>query len=167
MPGIDESPADDEDFWSLTLSLLKKGHEVRFSAPGSSMTPFVRGGETVTVVGCSPETLKFGDIVLYSTTPDALSSYKRLHRFMKRSVMKGNPVLLTKGDALSFLDAPVSPDQVLGKVSSIKKGSWTLDLNQPLGRAINLGFTVFQLWALASWVTHIGCKLTRLFVRSA
>jgi len=131
------------------------------------MAPFVRHEETVTIVGCSPEELKFGDIILYSTSSDALSSSKRLHRFIKRSVVKGNQVLVTKGDALSSLDPPVSPDEVLGRASAIEKGRLTLDLKQPWGKAINLAFAVFQLWPLSRWMMRIGCRMARPLVRSA
>ncbi|NIQ37559.1 MAG: hypothetical protein GTN81_03075, partial [Proteobacteria bacterium] len=73
----------------------------------------------------------------------------RVHRFIKRRDGDGKYVLLTKGDAAATLDAPVDRWQVLGKVVAIRKGRFTLDLNRPWGRAINLAFALFQRWPLS------------------
>ncbi len=162
--GIDRPRVDDSVFWSVALTVLKEGGHVRFEPPGGSMNPFIRHGETVTLMPCSPRDLKFGDIILYCVGLDPAVSPKRIHRVVKRRVMGGECLLLTKGDACTSTDAPVAPRQVLGKVSTIEKGAWTLDLATPFGKAINLTFAVFQRWLLLMWIMSVGCKVAKLLM---
>ena len=156
---VNGSNSDDSMFWSIALAVLKEGNQVRFGAPGKSMAPFIRHGETVTVIPCSPRDLKWGDIILYSTSLDPAASPKRIHRVIKVKVEGRNPLVFTKGDALSSLDGPIDPQQVLGKVSAIKKGRRALDLNQPWGKAISLICGLLQRWAFSRWGIHMGYRV--------
>ncbi|MBW2123392.1 MAG: hypothetical protein JRH07_16340, partial [Deltaproteobacteria bacterium] len=87
-----------------------------------------------------------------------------LHRLMRKDAVNGKSVLFTKGDALVCLDGPIRPEQVLGKVTAIKKGSWTLDLNRPWGEVINLVFALFQRWAVSRWMIYLGRRGVRSLV---
>lgn len=160
---IDGSDVDDPMFWSVALALLNQGLRVRFEAPGSSMAPFIRHGEAVTVVPCCPKDLRFGDIVLYSTSSDPAASPKRIHRLIKTKARNGKLLLITKGDALSSVDAPIHPEQVLGKVSIIEKKKWTLELNRPLGKAINLTCALLQRWPVSRWAVRLGWNGVKSF----
>ena len=155
---IEELCPDEHKFWSVATGLLKSGNSVRFDPPGDSMSPFIRYGETITVDPCFSNDVKFGDIILYSTSPNPNQSQKRIHRIMKRRVVNGKSLLFTKGDASRSLDPPIEPNQVLGKISAIKKARWTLHLNQPWGKAINLTWALFQRWPLSMWMLRMGWK---------
>ncbi len=155
---MEGSSLDDKRFWSVALTLTEGGNQARFKPSGSSMSPFIRDGETVTVTSCSPKELKFGDIILYAISSDPITSPKRIHRVIGKSFLNGKFLLLTKGDACPSPDAPVDLEQVLGKVSAVEKGRWTLDLNQPWGKAINLSFALFQQWPVSRWLMAIGWK---------
>jgi len=161
---IDESYPDGHKFWSVATGLLKSGNSICFDPPGNSMSPFIRHGETLTVVPCSTNDLKFGDIILYSTSPNPNQSQKRIHRIMKKRVVNGKTLLFTKGDASRSLDPPIEPNQVLGKVSAIKNGRWTLHLDQPWGKAINLTWAIFQRWPLSMWMLRMGWKVVKSLI---
>ena len=54
-----------DTFVDTSVDLLCRGHRVRFSAPGRSMHPTIREGETITVEPLDPRDVKKGDIILY------------------------------------------------------------------------------------------------------
>ncbi len=63
----DESAANcpQQLFIDLSTELLGQGQNVRFRAPGQSMHPAIKEGETITVVPISSFDIKRGDILLY------------------------------------------------------------------------------------------------------
>lgn len=152
------SDSDDREFWSVALEFLSRGNDVRFRPPGNSMAPFIRPDETVTVIPCLPGDVKFGDIILYSTGSDPVASPKRLHRLLKRDIVRGKWLLFTKGDSLPFLDDPILPEQVLGRVSAIVKGRWTIDLNRTWGKAVNFAWALLQISPLSRWLICLGWR---------
>jgi len=52
-------------FIDVSTKLLRQGKNVRFQAPGQSMHPAIREGETITVAPIAPFDIKRGDILLY------------------------------------------------------------------------------------------------------
>lgn len=52
-------------FIDISTQLLRRGQSVRFQAPGCSMHPAIREGETITVSPIKPFDIKRGDILLY------------------------------------------------------------------------------------------------------
>ncbi len=52
-------------FIDMSTELLRQGKNVRFQAPGLSMHPAIREGETITVEPVAPFNIKRGDILLY------------------------------------------------------------------------------------------------------
>jgi len=52
-------------FIDVSTELLRRGQSVRFRAPGLSMHPAIKEGETITVVPISSFDIKRGDILLY------------------------------------------------------------------------------------------------------
>ena len=154
----------DQLMWDLALEVLRNQNMVEFTATGTSMSPFIRNKDIVVVSPWNPNKVRFGDIILYSTSPNANQSQKRIHRIMKRRTVNGKFLLFTKGDASRCLDPPIERNQVLGKISAIKKERWTLDLDNPLGKAINLTWALFQCWPLSMWVIRTGWKLMKALI---
>ena len=77
---------------------------MRFRPLGSSMLPFLKGGDIVTI---APDTkLRIGDVVLWQWGESA---------FMHRVVAKRNGRIITKGDSLGYLDVPVTLEHILGR----------------------------------------------------
>ncbi len=52
-------------FIDMSTELLRRGQSVRFRAPGRSMHPAIKEGETITVAPIAPFDIKRGDILLY------------------------------------------------------------------------------------------------------
>ncbi len=52
-------------FIDVSTELLRRGQSVRFQAPGRSMHPSIKEGETITVAPIAPFDIKRGDILLY------------------------------------------------------------------------------------------------------
>jgi hypothetical protein len=120
-----------EDLW---LQGLRRGRTMRFRPLGGSMVPFIRPDDVVTIVPgkqCRP-----GDVVLVHRG-DALL----LHRVV--AIFSGR--IITKGDALSLLDMPVSPQDILGRAVCLERqGRWrSLESlrSRLLGLAFNLAFS--------------------------
>ncbi len=76
---------------------------MRFRPLGGSMASFLRSGDIVNI--CPGESCRVGDVVLWQAG-DAL--------ILHRVVAKKNGRIITKGDSLGHLDAPVTLKHILG-----------------------------------------------------
>jgi len=140
----------DHVLWDIAVEVLRNGNMVRFQVPGTSMSPFIRHGEIITVKPCSHGDVVFGDIILVHglgtqapRLPDPTEGKKIVHRFVSRRRFDGELRLITKGDNNYYCDPPISPHQVLGRVVEIEKTGWRMRLDSPLGRVLN------RMYALA------------------
>ena len=112
-------------FSRLSAELLSLGLGVRFRAPGTSMHPTIRHDDVITVEPIEPNTLKRGDIILYRFKSGFIA-----HRIV--NIEEGNDSGLTfilRGDASTTCDAPVKPEQVLGKVVGLERDNRPIDPN--------------------------------------
>jgi hypothetical protein len=111
-------------FLDVSTELLECGHSVRFKAPGRSMQPIIKEGETITVEPIAPEAVKRGDIILYRT-PGGMVAHRvvgiKREMTAQSSSLSPHHLFLLRGDAATTCDAPVEPDQVLGKVISVER----------------------------------------------
>lgn len=149
VPKAEKGAAGDRLLWDITVDLLQNGNMARFQAPGTSMSPFIRHHEIITVKPCSDRDIRFGDIILYSgfgnggrRLSDLLEAKKCVHRFLGRREVNGELRLITKGDNNYLCDPPVSPQQILGRVVEIEKNGWRLRLDTPFGRLLNALFAL-------------------------
>jgi len=102
---------------ALFEDILKSGLSLRVKVTGRSMSPFLAGGEILTIQMVPPSSLRRGDLIFFRTQ----EGFPLLHRIFRKK-MKGNMLVFqTKGDALFSMDAPVSERDILGKVSRIEK----------------------------------------------
>ena len=115
---------DAKRFPGLVSTLLGEGRDVRFSAPGRSMYPAIREGETITVRPVPPAAVKKGDILLYRWQEGVIA-----HRVVgiERGAA-GNTWLILRGDASGARTERVAPDQVLGRVVAVNRNGRQLDL---------------------------------------
>jgi signal peptidase I len=94
---------------------------------GGSMTPWIRSGDLVFIKRYDFERVSAGDVVLFERAGRFF-----VHRMMgpEQTVRAGEKVvrLITKGDALDGLDAPVSPEEFLGRATRIHRGHRHIDL---------------------------------------
>jgi len=137
------------EFAELSAAILNRGGSFRFKARGSSMYPFIRDGDIVTIQPVEAAALKVGDVVFYSTARGRLSA----HRVVGREVQRGQVVLATRGDAASGPDERVQAEQVLGRVVSVQRGRKIIRLDGGFWRLAALlwirlsplGFLLFRL----------------------
>ena len=116
---------DDDAFAELSAEILRQGGSFQFRAHGSSMIPFIRDGDLLTIAPVDAASLEIGDVALYRTRRDRIIA----HRIVGRTTQDGEPVLVTQGDARLGTDRPVPADCVLGRVVRIQRGdrSYRLD----------------------------------------
>jgi signal peptidase I len=111
-------------FIEVSTELLRQGQRVRFKAPGRSMQPTIKEGETITIQPTAASTVRKGDIILYSFERGFIA-----HRVVRILRRKGDfPRFIMRGDASGSFDYPVSAQQVLGKVISVEREGRSVDL---------------------------------------
>jgi hypothetical protein len=130
------------DFGYLSGELLSLGCGVRFRAPGTSMHPTIRHGDVITVEPVAPSNLKKGDIILYRFQNGLIA-----HRIVNIEEKNGcGLTFILRGDASVTDDAPVNPEQVLGKVVCLERGHRSID---PYSLKVRLG-SMLYLWLARS-----------------
>ena len=92
--------------------VLEKDGELFFTNVGYSMYPLIKEREDILHIVKTSD-YKRGDIILFKSNVE----HYVLHRIIKRKKDK----IITAGDYNYFKDQPITPDQVLGKLVTIKK----------------------------------------------
>jgi hypothetical protein len=109
-------------FIPLARKLLAEGRSIRFAARGTSMSPFVRDGDLLTVEPARANNLRIGDIVLFLTSADKLVA----HRLHGGAASPEGQRLLVRGDNQIESDL-IEPAQVLGRAIDVRRGSRARD----------------------------------------
>ncbi len=107
---------------------LEREVEVR----GQSMRLLIENGETVIVQRTKPEALALGDIILFRKDKQFI-----LHRVIYKIRKNGQAVFITKGDTHPSFDTPVGEEEIIGKVTAIKKYGGTITLTSRLAKLLN------------------------------
>ncbi len=129
--------------------ILKSGSDLRVRVTGKSMSPFLRGGEIVTIKRADAGSMRLGDLIFFRNTRGS----HVLHRVVrKRRREDGLLVVQTKGDAVFFIDHPVACDEVLGRVCMIEKAGRAgrkrgIDMDSFYWRGVNRFFAAGHLTA--------------------
>jgi hypothetical protein len=95
----------------------RQGRRVWIHPRGSSMRPLI-GADTTLLVEFGASQPKIGDIILFP-----LGEIFVAHRLVGRRRWQGADVLISKGDAEPYFDAPVAPGELLGVVRAIRRGT--------------------------------------------
>lgn len=98
--------------------LLLQGQQFRFRVAGWSMAPALCKGDWITVEPASLTELQVGDLLLFHHQGRLFC-----HRLVALQETGAGPWFITKGDAATECDAPLQPDQVLGRVVGVRP-SW-------------------------------------------
>jgi hypothetical protein len=82
------------------------------------MLPTLWPGDLLTVETTTFEQVQIGDIVLYQRSERFF-----IHRVLRKSSATGSDChsLVTRGDSMSGFDAPVLPEELLGKIVSVER----------------------------------------------
>ena len=97
--------------------VLDKDGELVFTNVGYSMYPLIKQREDILTI-VKTDNYKKGDIILYKSNVD----HYVLHRILKIKKDK----IITAGDYNYFKDQPITKEQVLGLLTTIKKKDGTL-----------------------------------------
>jgi signal peptidase I len=118
-------------FANVARQVLSEGHVLKFCAQGSSMWPFIRPGDLLSI---QPENskLSIGDVVLAVQTDHRWL----VHRITQICQVEGSLAIVTRGDALAHTDPPVPVSQVLGRLESLERKGRTLDCSSPAVRML-------------------------------
>jgi signal peptidase I len=128
-------------FAVLMEAVLEKNVPFRFTASGSSMTPFIRDGDILTI---SPVSLRLrrGDVVPF-VNPS--SNQLMVHRILDVS----REGYLIKGDNNSIPDGRIPASRIIGQVVRVEQG----------GRPARFGLGPEKF--LIAWLSQ-RCLLTRM-----
>ena len=142
----------------LAAEVLRSFGEVRFVARGSSMLPGIYPGDLLTVSRVTPASVRAGHVVLVSR-----DGHFCAHRVVCRSARNGAPSLVTRGDAVSDEDPPVSERELIGRVTGVMRGRKRIELPEKLGlgRRI-LAWAARNSEAMAAWLLRWHLLRTRI-----
>ncbi len=118
---------------NLIREEMAQGTPFRFRVISGSMAPLIEAGDEIVSQRASAETLRRGDVVLYT-----MGNAFHTHRLLTRRRRGDVTLLVTKGDASLSPDQPWGEESLLGKVVAIRKGHRTIDLEGRKWRTINL-----------------------------
>lgn len=96
----------------LAVEALSSSGRLRMRALGRSMLPALWPGDTLVIARVEASDLKPGELVMYGGREGLV-----VHRVVGRD---GTAVML-RGDSTDVADAPVFPDEVLGRVVEIRR----------------------------------------------
>ncbi len=90
----------------VVIASLRAGEGVRWTVRGASMWPVIPDGSEVEVTPCAADALRVGDLGAYARGDTVV-----VHRLVGRR----DGALRFRGDSLGRDDAPVLPEDVLGR----------------------------------------------------
>jgi hypothetical protein len=123
---------------NLAAEVLRTAGSVRFAAFGYSMLPSLWPGHFLNIQAQSFDQVQTGDVVLF-----AREGRFFIHRVLQKRETVYPRFLVTRGDALPDADEPVRPEEVLGKIVSVRHGDRDLPVRacSPLRRCLGLALT--------------------------
>ncbi|MFT9597382.1 S24/S26 family peptidase [Mesobacillus sp.] len=110
---------DQETIVFFKVAIEKDGY-LELPAHGNSMFPLIKRGDVCRFNPCSPGSLVKGDIILFHTDQGQLIA----HRFIRKEAH----LYIFKGDTNLGYDLPARPEQIIGKLTSIKKYRFNLSV---------------------------------------
>jgi len=111
---------------SLASEILREFGALRLGVYGSSMVPAIFPGDVATVHRVAPGDVQRGDVILYFRGNRFFA-----HRVVHKAGAPGRMAWITRGDALSENDPPVSESELLGTVTAILRGKNQIVLPRP------------------------------------
>lgn len=146
IPAPAEASATQEQKRELVLQALVSSGTARFRALGSSMLPTIWPGDVLEIEATPRDNLVCGDLIAVHTTGGI-----RVHRLLRTN----QPYWITRGDAMPQDDPAISPQDVLGRVSEIRRGQRVIIARRKLKR-VDRGLAWFLK---SSIICHITLRL--------
>jgi RimJ/RimL family protein N-acetyltransferase/translation initiation factor IF-1 len=114
----------------LQREQLKTGYPLRARLYGMSMYPIIRPGDVVQVRPVEWTALRRGDILYYERECRLVA-----HRVMVPAFDDAAPII-AKGDTLENFDPPILPEQLMGRVEALERGSRIISLVDRRARGV-------------------------------
>jgi len=105
---------------------------IEMKSTGTSMFPFIRQGDMCYFRSFEPEHIQPGDVLLFINDSGDLVCHRVIE--LKRDREEALAFILCKGDTNLLPDPPVPSEQVIGKLTHIRKKWLTLSPDNGLGR---------------------------------
>jgi signal peptidase len=102
--------------YALRKEAIKNGHAVQTIASGTSMFPFLRKGDVLTIDPAPIETIKRGDIVVFENEEKWIA-----HRVINIRFIDGAIQITTRGDARISSDPTVNETNYIGLISAFER----------------------------------------------
>jgi cytochrome c551/c552 len=153
MPETDQAAVPKPVLEAVLETWGRVGEQHLIPIDGTSMLPLIRDAEQVLIKhGCA--NVRRGDVVVFRRA-DKLVAHRVLDIFEDRAQC----TFITKGDNSHDLDAPVSANQVLGRVLAVKRGDRQMSLDTALWRG--LGWVVASAALVSTRACDSGRALNR------
>ena len=134
-------------FIEMAKELLWRGDTLRCRASGSSMYPFIRDGDIITVEPIIASRIRYADIVFFQSDEGRVV----VHRVIKIKKADGKVCMVTRGDTMRRTDGYLDGRGLLGRVTIVEKGGRALPVTGGAWRAANVIYTAalpFSKWAI-------------------
>ncbi len=106
---------------------------------GRSMLPLLRHGDQAWIEhGCANP--HRGEIIVFRD-----ENKLTIHRIIRLSHDSGKLLFITKGDNFFKFDAPVTPEQILGRVVAVQRGKQRIMIDTPAWRMVGWSIAVVTL----------------------
>jgi signal peptidase I len=143
-------PLNSEKIEKISQHLLDNGYSLKITVQGNSMFPFLLENETVKVTPLFDRRIRKGDILVFKSSGN-LVAHRLIH------INKKQGTFLTKGDFCFKKDRPLSPDQIIGKITIVFRKGREVHLDNPFSRFIN--FMIAQLSIILPYLVRVLKKL--------
>jgi signal peptidase I len=110
-------------------AVLDRDVPFRFEARGTSMAPFIRNGDIVTVRPVRERPLRKGDVVAFA---EPLTEKLYVHRIIGKTGSR----YAIKGDNVSEPDGLIPGTSIVGVVAKVERGGREISLGVGRGRAL-------------------------------
>jgi signal peptidase I len=141
----------------LLSATLARGAPFRFSAKGSSMNPFIKDGDAITISPLRTTDLGDGDVV-------AFKRFGTDRLVIHRIVGIRNGLFLIQGDNISGTDGVIPAAELLGRVTKVERKGRNCRIGLGPERRLIALFSRFGLLVMLLLPIR---KIYRLFVRIA
>jgi signal peptidase I len=114
LDAVIELPLSGADLVDLIRPLLQRGISCRFRAKGSSMWPFIREGDIITVAPLEKQPPELGEVFAFEHPANGRLTVHRV-------VSTRNQALLFKGDNTRQPDGSVPTEKLVGRVTRVER----------------------------------------------
>jgi signal peptidase I len=103
---------------ALLAESVRKCGGIRLPAVGTSMVPAIHPGDVLSIQPVDRKEVSRGDVVVYEREGVLI-----VHRVVGIFAAPSAPYLVTRGDRSLRDDAPILPNELLGRVAYIERGN--------------------------------------------